>query len=277
MWAVWLPHQRYDAVILCHLLHNTCHICTDKWVFKLCVNTCGKHFYTLTENNQASCYDLSVESDSDALFHSDSFPMYCLTAVMVFLCAQRQIHGWFYLSFGGWCVVGGRNDSVYNNCLSRGFDPMGARPQLEAPPLSPHLHLWGQPTTTGQLFSFFFALPCLWVSGGPLFPVQAQCRLWAPEQYCAQRAGKKLHVATFTSHYARKIPVTSISKQVWLYTSPLDEREKKTFKVHVPLPSQTNMVVPERDYLTINLLSLSSLLFRVCFVSECSDEQDKMK
>lgn len=49
---------------------------------------------------------------------------------------------------------------------------------------------------------------------GFLFLVQAECRLWAKEQYCVQKAGKKLHVLTFTSYYAMQLPLASVSKKV---------------------------------------------------------------
>lgn len=92
---------------------------------------------------------LSVESDSDALFHPDSSPICCLTTVMgLFMRTKANPRLLLFLSLWyeslGWCVVGGWNDSVDNICLS---DPMGARPWLDAPPLSPYLHLRGQPRT----------------------------------------------------------------------------------------------------------------------------------
>lgn len=52
---------------------------------------------------------------------------------------------------------------------------------------------------------------------GFLFPVQAQCRLWALEQYCVQRAGKKLHVAIFTSYCVRELLFPSKSGFMPLY------------------------------------------------------------
>ena len=45
-----------------------------------------------------------------------------------------------------------KNDSVDNISLSDGFDLMGARPRLDAPPLSPCVRLRGQPTAAGQAF-----------------------------------------------------------------------------------------------------------------------------
>lgn len=177
-------------------------------------------------------------------YFTDSFPIYCLTTVMVFLCAQRQIHGCFY--FSRWLMCGGwlLTVSAYLMVLIQWEQGHSWKPL-------PYHHIYICGANSQPQANFFLLLHC-YASGfqvGFLFPVQAQCRLWAPEQYCAQWAGKKLHVATFTSYYARKIPVTSISQQVWLYSSPLDERGKKTFRVHAALPSQINMVVPERDYL----------------------------
>lgn len=106
----------------------------------------------------------------------------------------------------------------------------------------PYHHIYicrANPELLAKLLLLFFFLRQHYASGfqvGFFFPVQAQCRLWALEQCCVHWAGKKLHVAIFTSHYVRELPVTSFSKRVWLYT-------------HIVLPNQINLVVSRRDYL----------------------------
>lgn len=105
------------------------------------------------------------------------------------------------------------------------------------------------PRTPGQDFSsppnFYFAQVCLWVSGGLLFPLQAQCRLWAAEQYRVQRAWEKiLHAAIFASYYARELLLTVfLSKS----DSRLDGR-KNIERVHGALPNYINKMAPERKY-----------------------------
>ena len=63
------------------------------------------------------------------------------------------------------------------------------------------------PELLGKLLLLFFYLQrhASGFQAGFLFPVQAECRLWAKEQYCTQSAGRKLHVAILTSYYAREL------------------------------------------------------------------------
>lgn len=53
---------------------------------------------------------------------------------------------------------------------------------------------------------------------GFLFPVQAECRLWAEKQYCVQRAAKKLHVAILTSLCKETLSNLHTAFQLWLFT-----------------------------------------------------------
>lgn len=207
---------------------------------------CRKHFYILTENNQASRYDLSVESDSDALFHWFFSHILFDNCNGLFMCTKADPWLLLFLSVADvwWVAV----DSI---CSSHGFDPMGARPQLEAPPLSSHLHLWGQLTTTGQLFSSF-ALLCLWVSGGLFVPCAGTMQAVGSRTIlCSvsreETARSDLHIILCKENPCYLYFQASLA--LFLSTG---WKGKKTFRVHVALPSQINMVVPERDYLCNN-------------------------
>ena len=166
--------------------------------------------------------------------------MYCLTSVMgLFMCTKANLRLVFFLCLWyeslGWCVVGRWNNSVDNICLSAGFDPTGVRPWLDAPPLSPYLRLRGPNHDRWPSFFFFFLLFFFLHHHGSrfqvgfLFLVQAECRLWAKEQYCAHRAEKKLHVASSPWSRARDIPFTSISKHVWMYPSVYMKAERNNY------------------------------------------------
>lgn len=149
----------------------------------------------------------------------------------------------FYESLG-WCVVGRWNNSVDNIFLSAGFDPTGVRSWLDAPPLSPYLRLRGPTQDRWPIFFFFF---CFFLHHhgsrfqvGFLFPVQAECRLWAKEQYCVHRAGKKLHVA---SHDIMQENYVCFQPRVDVYLCIHVVREKQPFRVCVPLPNQMNDII----------------------------------
>lgn len=183
-WTSPIPHQCRSCVILCLLLHNTCHIFKAEWIFKLSVNTAcnwyrsyfSSHWASrtwventptiLTGNNWASHSVVCQESpDSDALFHPDSSPLYCLTAVMCYFSTQRQICG-----TRGWadvCWV----DKTTVLTISAYLLTLTWWEQGHGWMHLPYRHIYvggGQPKTAGQ--AFFFAPPCLRVSGGLFVP-----------------------------------------------------------------------------------------------------------
>lgn len=121
-------------------------------------------------------------SDSNALFHPDSSPMYCLTAVMaVFLCTKAKPRLLLFLPLwyenSGRCVVDGWSSRV-DIPLICWLWPNGSKAMTGCSSLISISTSVGW--TQGRWWSFLHRH----ASGfqvGFLFAVLAECRLWAEE------------------------------------------------------------------------------------------------
>lgn len=221
VWAVWVPHQCHKAVILCHLLHNTCHICTDEWVLKLSVNistywqrTIRLHAVIRRWRPIAMPYFTLILFPYVVWQLKWSFYVHKGKSMAAFISLSVADVRWV----GEMTVL---TVSAYLLVLT----------QWEQGHCSKHLpyhhiYICGANPQPRANFFLFFVLLCLWVSGGLFVPCAGTMQAVGSRTILCSESSEET-ARSFTSYYARKLPVTSFSKQVWLYTSPLDEREKK--------------------------------------------------
>ena len=263
LWA-GLPQFLNSTLAERYCVLNSCHIFTVEWLFKLSVNA-ARNWYricffscTQVENTPAMLTGNHWAAHSVVCHYFVLIVMPYFTLFFSNVLFDKR-NGLIYVHKGkseaafllppvlwepGLMCGGQMKQQCWQHILICWLWPNGSKVMAGCTSLiTISTSAGANPGPLANLFFFFLLF--LHHHGsrfqvGFLFPVQAECRLWAKEQYCVHRAGKKLHVA---SHDIMQENYVCFQPRVDVYLCIHVVREKQPFRVCVPLPNQMNDII----------------------------------